>query len=181
LVTARSCYAATGSLSHLHRLPDAPATTPAYRVVEIGDKRQPIGTARAINAHGVVAGQLGEGAFTWDGHTFVQYKPEAISYLDGPYTSIATAVNAEGVAVGHDGSYMPESMSGLELATAAIFEHGATTFIERERNGTFEADGINDCGEIVGERGYRVFMCRSDGTIIEIYPLSNARREQRYV
>jgi probable HAF family extracellular repeat protein len=145
-----------------------PALKPAYRIVAVPNAT----TARAINANGVVAGQAGNDAFTWDGRTLVRYPGVAITSMDGPYKAIATGIARDGTAVGHDGSYDTISMSGLHVATAAVFRNGTTTFLDRENNGTFEADGINDRGAIVGERGFRGFLRRPDGTMLEIAPLS---------
>jgi probable HAF family extracellular repeat protein len=145
------------------------ASSVLYNIVAIGDEP---GFANAINQKGVVAGRLGDGAFTLDGNTLVRYDPEQFMYLDGPYTSVANALNNAGIAVGSDGSYMPVVMSGLELATAVVFERGRMTYLNKSYNGTFEAQGINDRGEIVGAWSYRGFVRPPSGQMIEIQPLS---------
>jgi len=128
----------------------------------------------AINRAGVVAGQSRDGAFTWADGRVTRYAPKKFFYLDGRYTSVATAINLPGVAVGSDGSYEPLVMSGLELATAVLFQNGKMTFLDssKEGTGTFEADGINDSGVIVGEDQYRGFVRYPDGREIIVRPLS---------
>jgi probable HAF family extracellular repeat protein len=141
---------------------------PVYRIVAVPDAT----SALAINRNGVVAGRAGGDAFTWDGRTLVRYSGVAISGFEGPYTAIATGIAGDGTAVGHVGTYQPLSMSGLELATAAVFRGGKISFLNKEQNGTFEADGINDRGDIVGEHGFRGFLRKAGGTLLEIAPLS---------
>ena len=132
------------------------------------------GGAFAVNARGDVAGQFDGAAFIWHDGRFTTFPGVQYFYLDGPYTSVATAINRKGVAAGHDGSYHPCSMSGLEFATAVVFRDGAMEFVDRARDGlcSFEVDGINDAGVIVGESGYRGFVRYPDGREIEVKPLS---------
>lgn len=144
----------------------------AYTIVGVPTPSEETSFAQSINAAGVVAGQMGKAAFTWDGYRLIRYKQDQFLYLDGDYTNIATAVNAHGLAVGRNGSYMPVVMSGLEVATAVIFDGGKMTYLDKAENGSFEADGLNDLGWIVGERAYRGFIRKPDGTMIEVKPLS---------
>ncbi len=144
----------------------------AYTILGVPTPAGETSFARAINASGVIAGRMGKAAFTWDEHHLVRYKPEQFMPLGDSYTSIATAINAHGLAVGHDGSYAPESMSGLELSTAVSFLDGKMSYLNKQENGTFEADGVNDLGWIVGASQYRGFVRKPDGTTIEVEPLS---------
>ena len=156
---------ASASASH-----STPTLYKVYHVAPLAKQ----GEARAVNARGDVAGQLDGAAFICHDGRISTYPGFQYFYLDGPYTSIATAINADGMAAGHDGSYHPCSMSGLEFATAVVFRDGRMDFVDRSRDGmcSFEVDGINDAGVIVGESGYRGFVRYPDGHEIEIHPLS---------
>jgi hypothetical protein len=65
-------------------------------------------------------------------------------------------------------------MSGLELTSAVTYNEGGMHFVDRSRDGhcSFEADGINDRGTIVGENGYRGFIRYADGHELSVQPLS---------
>jgi probable HAF family extracellular repeat protein len=153
----------------LNALP-SPRSYEVYRIAPAGQQ----GEARAVNARGDIAGQLNGAAFICHANQISKFPGFQYSYLDGSYSSIAVAVNDDGVAVGHDGTYMPCSMSGLEFATAVVFRDGNMAFVDRSLVGacSFEADGINDAGTIVGERGYRGFVRYADGHEVEVQPLS---------
>ncbi len=144
----------------------------AYSVLGVPTPPGEISLARAMNSNGVVAGRMGKAAFTWNGRRLVRYKEDQFFYMDGDYTNVATAINAHEVAVGHNGSYGSLSMSGLELATATVYSNGVMSYINKSGNGTFESEGINDLGWIVGADGYRGFVRKPDGTMIEVEPLS---------
>jgi probable HAF family extracellular repeat protein len=132
------------------------------------------GEARAVNARGDIAGQLDGAAFVCHDGRITTFPGYQYFYLDGPYSSIATSINDEGEAAGHDGSYHPCSMSGLEFATAVIFQNGMMELVDRSRDGqcSFEVDGINDAGVIVGENAFRGFVRYPDGREREVTPLS---------
>jgi probable HAF family extracellular repeat protein len=144
-----------------------------YNVAAIAPLTQH-GEARAVNANGDIAGQLNGAAFVCHDGRITKFPGYQYFYLDGPYTSIATSINDQGVAAGHDGSYRPCSMSGLEFATAVRFRNGKMEFVDRARDGrcSFEVDGINDAGVIVGENAFRGFVRYPDGSEIEVKPLS---------
>ncbi len=144
-----------------------------YHVVAVGGERGAMSSAAAINNAGMVAGQMGGAAATWDGTHLVSYAPVAVTPMDGPYSSTATGINDLGVAVGHDGNYNPVVMSGLEVATAAIFRDGHVTFIDESQFSSFEAQGINNAGEIVGGQSYRGFVRGANGAMVTIQPLSS--------
>jgi uncharacterized membrane protein len=147
-----------------------------YRIVGVPAPGSIPSTARAVNDSGVVAGQMDKAAFTWDGTHLIRYKQEQFLYLDAEYTNIAVSINNHGIAVGRNASYMPVVMSGLELATATLYRTGTMEYLDKDLNGTFEADAINDAGTIVGERAYRGFVRLADGGSIEVTPLS--KREE---
>ena len=113
-------------------------------------------------------------AYTWDGTNLITFAPVAVTPLDGPYSSTATSINDAGVAVGHDGNYNPVVLSGLQIATAAIFSNGKATFIDESDAQSFEAEAINNAGEIAGGNGYRGFVRTAGGMMITIAPLSTA-------
>lgn len=144
---------------------------PQYRVIGLGPANVP-SSARAINNLGFVAGQMGRGAFTWNGRHLVRYKPDQFLYLGGGYTNIAVSINRDGVAVGRNGNYSPVVMSGLAITTATMYRNGAMTYLDKAKNATFVATGINDAGTIVGEDAYRAFLREPNGTTLEIHPLS---------
>ncbi len=143
-----------------------------YRIVAIPTPTGVTSHAFAINDRGVVAGQMGPGAFTWDGTHLVRYRADAFYYLDGDYTSVAVSIDDHGFAVGRDASYRMLSMSGLEVATAVTFRHGTMRYLNRKMPSTFEADGVNDAGWIVGASAYRGFVRRPNGRYVEVEPLS---------
>jgi probable HAF family extracellular repeat protein len=132
------------------------------------------GEARAVNARGDVAGQLNGAAFICHDGQILTYAGVQYFELGDVYSSIATAINDYGVAAGSDGGYFPCSMSGLEFATAVVFRDGKMDYVDRSRDGTcsFEVDGINNAGVLVGENSYRGFVRYSDGHEIEVRPLS---------
>jgi probable HAF family extracellular repeat protein len=144
-----------------------------YRVIGVPAPDRAVSTARAVNQRGVVAGAIAAGAFSWDGTHLVRYKRDQFLYLDGDYTNIAVSINDAGIAVGRNGSYMPVVMSGLEVATATLYRNGTMEYLDKSFNGTFEADGINDAGVIVGMDGFRGFVRLPDGTLITVAPLSS--------
>ena len=132
------------------------------------------GEARAVNARGDIAGQLDSAAFVCHNSRILTYPGVQYETIGDVYSSIATAINGDGVAAGSDGAYFPCSMSGLEFATAVIFRDQRMDYVDHTRIGTctFEVDGINDAGVIVGESGYRGFVRYPDGHEIEVQPLS---------
>lgn len=152
----------------------AATAAPVYRVESLASKDAVEGVARAINAGGDVAGQIDGTAFVWHAGRVTRIAAERSFYLGDSFTNIATAINRDGVAAGHDGEYTPCSMSGLELASAVIYAAGKMHFVDRSRDGlcSFEVDGINDRGTIVGESGYRGFVRFEDGREVEVRPLS---------
>ncbi|MHB8146622.1 MAG: hypothetical protein ACYDGM_05080 [Vulcanimicrobiaceae bacterium] len=143
-----------------------------YRVVGIGSAYDVGGSARAINAGHIVAGSIDGAAFTWAGGRLTIYRAPKARDPDDVASSIATAIAADGTAVGSRGTYGPIAMSGLEVATAALFRNGTMTYLDRSRNETFEAFGINDRDTVVGVDAYRGFIRDADGTITSIAPLS---------
>jgi probable HAF family extracellular repeat protein len=150
----------------------SPATSPAYRVqviVSNGD-----GAAFAVNDAGDVAGQLNGKAFIWHHGRVRVFQPITYSYnyLGGDYQGKAKAINRYGVAGGSDGAYFPCSMSGLEFATAAIYD-SETRLLRADGRCSYEVDGINDAGTLVGIDGYRGFIRYADGKQIQIQPLSH--------
>ena len=149
------------------------AIAAAYAILAIPSPAGAPSTARAISASGVVAGRMGEGAFTWDGKTLVRYKPVEFDAMEtGPFSSIANAIDARGVAAGSDGSYYPQGMSGILWSNATTFVDGATRFFDKFGAGSFEAYGIDDRGDVVGVDGYRGFVRLHDGRMISVSPLS---------
>lgn len=147
---------------------------PVYLVETIAPASATGGDALAVNARGDVAGRIDGGAFTWrDGHLTI-YPGVQYFVFDGPYTATATAINKAGVAVGHDGNYQPCVMSGLQFATAVRFANGKMSFVDHARDGlcSFEVDGINDAGTIVGVSAFRGFVRYANGKEIEVKPLS---------
>jgi probable HAF family extracellular repeat protein len=151
----------------------AAAVAAFYHVQSLTGSHPVSSTAQAISAVGEVAGRIGNDAFTWQNGRISRYPAIDFMHNGDFHSAVATGVNRAGVAVGHEGTYQPLSMSGLELATAAIFRAGKTIFLNDQDNATFEALGINDRGEIVGARAYRGFYRDALGSMHEIAPLSN--------
>ncbi len=154
---------------------DAPAVAaPQYRVELIAPSTTGAGDARAVNAAGDVAGVYKDAAFVWHAGHFRSFPAERSFYLGDSYRNIATAINASGIAAGVDGEYTPCSMSGLELTAAVTYDAHGMHFVDPSRGGScsFEADGINDRGTIVGENGYRGFIRYADGHELLVEPLS---------
>jgi uncharacterized membrane protein len=147
---------------------------PEYRVELIAPNTAGEGEARAVNAAGDVAGAYNDTAFVWHAGHFRSYPAERSFYLGDSYKNIATAINSAGTAAGVDGEYTPCSMSGLELTSAVTYDARGMHFIDRSRDGlcSFEADGINDRGTIVGENQYRGFIRYADGRELAVEPLS---------
>jgi probable HAF family extracellular repeat protein len=150
----------------------AAAAATFYNVHSLTGSLSLASSAQAISSSGVVAGKVGSDAFTWQGGRMRRYAPTDFMHSGGAYSAVATGVNRAGVAIGHEGTYELLSMSGLELATAAIFRGGKTTLLNDQDNATFEALGINDHGEIVGAHGYRGFFRNAFGSLHDIAPLS---------
>ncbi len=153
----------------------APAVAaPEYRVELVAPNTTGTGEARAVNATGDVAGVYNDAAFIWHAGHFRSFPAERSFYLGDSFKNIATAINIAGTAVGVDGEYTPCSMSGLELTSAVTYNADGMHFIDRSRDGqcSFEADGINDRGTIVGESGFRGFVRYADGHELSVEPLS---------
>ncbi len=150
------------------------ASAPVYRVELIAPNTTGTGEARAVNRVGDVAGVYNDTAFVWHAGHFRSFPAERSFYLGDSYKNIATAINGAGTAAGVDGEYTPCSMSGLELTSAVTYDVHGMHFIDRSRDGqcSFEADGINDLGTIVGESGYRGFIRYADGHELSVEPRS---------
>ena len=148
----------------------ARAGVPTYRVQAIATSGT--GAAYAVNAAGDVAGQLDGAAFVWHNGHLKRYHPIQYFYLGDTYASKAKAINRYGVAAGSDGGYFPCSMSGLEFMTAAVFD-AKTHLVRKDGECSYQVDGINDAGTMVGIDGYRGFVRYADGTQIQIQPLSH--------
>ncbi|HET7815792.1 MAG TPA: hypothetical protein VFL13_15630 [Candidatus Baltobacteraceae bacterium] len=133
------------------------------------------GEALAINAAGDVAGHGAGAAFIWRRGVLQTFAGIQYFYLDGPYSSVASTLNDRGMAAGSDGNYMPCAMSGLELATAVTFHGSKTEFLDKSKSGqcSYEVNGINNAGTMVGVDGYRGFVRNADGSSFEIKPLSH--------
>jgi len=147
-------------------------SAPLYRVVGIGTLQDVGGSARAINANHAVAGSIDGAAFAWAHGTLTLYRPPKALDPDDVASSVATAIASDGTAAGSLGTYGPVAMSGLETATAALFRSGAISYLDRSRNESFEAFGINDRDTVVGMDAYRGFVRDADGSIAHIVPLS---------
>ena len=134
----------------------------AYSVFGLPGKPHEPSIARAINASGVVAGQVGNDAYTWDGTHVVRYPGKFFgtenAFADGTFSYQADAINRAGEAAGSGGTYNPISMSGLEYSTAMTFVRGAAGFLDVDQIGTYEVAGINDRGDLVGTDGFRGFV-----------------------
>lgn len=148
-------------------------TPPLYRV-EVVAPPGGTGQALAVNAGGDVAGQINGTAFIWHAGHFTMYEAVRSFYLGDSFSNSVTSLNRFGKGAGHDGEYTPCVMSGLELASAVIYDRGTMRFIDRARDGqcSFEAFGINDVGTVVGVSGYRGFVRYANGSEVEIKPLS---------
>ncbi|MGZ3575630.1 MAG: hypothetical protein ACXVA3_10135 [Vulcanimicrobiaceae bacterium] len=146
------------------------AASPAYRVEAIASNGT--GTALALNEAGDVAGQLDGKAFIWHNGQLRTFDPIKYFYLGDEYQGKAKAINRFGVAAGSDGAYFPCVMSGLQFMTAATYD-SQTRLLRRNGQCSYEIDGINDAGTLVGIDGYRGFVRYTDGTQIEIRPLSH--------
>lgn len=147
---------------------------PLYRVEALAPSERGDGEARAINVAGDVAGRFDGSAFVWHAGAMTRIPAQRSFSLGDAFSSIATAIARDGTAAGHDGEYIPCSMSGLELASAVRFAHGEMSFVDRSRDGecSFEVDGMNDFGTLVGESGYRGFVRFANGREIVVRPLS---------
>ncbi len=152
----------------------ASAAQPLYRVDPIAPPATAHGEGFAVNAGGDVAGEVDGAAFVWHAGKVIRFPGVPFTSFDGPYTSVATALNKYGVAGGHDGNYQPCVMSGLQLATAMRFANGKASFVDASRNGLcgFEVDGINDAGVLVGSSAFRGFVRYPGGREISVKPLS---------
>lgn len=148
----------------------AASAAPAYRVEAIASSGS--GTGLAINQQGDIAGQLDGKAFIWHDGRLRTFEPVRYFQLGDEYQSKATAINRFGVAAGSDGAYFPCSMSGLQFMTAAVFGP-KTRLIAPGGECSYEVDGINDAGTLVGIDGYRGFVRYASGKQIEIKPLSH--------
>lgn len=143
---------------------------PMYRLQVIATDGD--GTALAVNDAGDVAGQLNGKAFIWRHGLLHVFEPITYSEIGGDYKGKATAINHLGVAAGSDGGYFPCSMSGLEFATAAVYD-SKTRLLRPDGRCSYEVAGINDSGTLVGIDGYRGFIRYADGEQIQIQPLSH--------
>jgi probable HAF family extracellular repeat protein len=148
----------------------AQAASPAYRVEAIVGHGS--GTALAVNEAGDVAGQLDGKAFIWHNGQLRTFGPIKYFYLGDEYQGKAKAINRFGVAAGSDGAYFPCVMSGLQFMTAAIYD-SRTRLLHPNGQCSYEIDGINDAGTLVGIDGYRGFVRYANGTQVEIRPLSH--------
>jgi probable HAF family extracellular repeat protein len=146
------------------------AATPAYRVQAIASNGN--GTALAVNEAGDVAGQLDGRAFIWQNGRLHMFDPIKYFYLGDEYQGKAKAINRFGLAAGSDGGYFPCSMSGLQFMTAALYD-SKTRLLRPDGGCSYEIDGINDDGTLVGIDGYRGFVRYANGQQIEIQPLSH--------
>jgi uncharacterized membrane protein len=129
----------------------------------------------ALNAAGDVAGEVDGAAFVGHDGRLTKFPGVKTFYLGDTYTSIATGIDDAGLAVGSNGAYFPCTMSGLEFAQAATFSAGKMHPLDPSQVGacSYEADGIDARGTIVGEHGYRGFVHYAGGREIEVEPLSN--------
>lgn len=160
--------------------PISAKAAPLYRAEAIVPNASASGQARAINARGDIAGQIDGSAFVWRSGHFTIYSPGNSNSMDLYATGIATAINRDGLAVGHLGSYALCSMSGLEMVTAVFYRNAKIVFLNKALqtpgfNGKdcgFEIDGINDRGTTVGIAAYRGFVRSAGGHTIKVDPLS---------
>lgn len=143
---------------------------PAYQLQALATTGD--GVALAVNEAGDVAGQLNGRAFIWHDGSLRTFEPIKYFYLGDAYQGKATAINRFGVAAGSDGGYFPCSMSGLQFMTAAIYA-SKTTLLKPGGECSYEIDGMNDAGTLVGIDGYRGFIRYANGDQIEIQPLSH--------
>lgn len=146
------------------------AATPAYRVQAIATKG--MGVALAVNETGDVAGQLDGKAFIWRKGRVHTFDPIRYFYLGDEYQAKAKAINRLGIAAGSDGAYFPCVMSGLQFMTAAVYS-SKTRLLRPNGQCSYEIDGINDAGTLVGIDGYRGFVRYANGKQIQIEPLSH--------
>jgi len=146
------------------------AAAPAYRVQAIATGGT--GAALAVNEAGDVAGQLDGKAFIWRKGRVHTFDPVRYFYLGDEYQAKAKAINRFGIAAGSDGAYFPCAMSGLEFMTAAVYNSKAR-LLRPNGQCSYEIDGINDAGTLVGIDGYRGFVRYANGKQIQIEPLSH--------
>lgn len=146
------------------------AAQPVYRVQPIATEGN--GEAFAVNAEGDIAGQLDGKGFVWQNGRLHTFDPIKYFYLGDAYEAKAKAINRFGVAAGSDGGYFPCVMSGLQFMTAALYD-SKTRLLRQNGQCEYEVNGINDAGKLVGIDGYRGFVRYSNGTQIEVQPLSH--------
>jgi len=103
-----------------HAIPLEARTFP-YAVDTVVPLTAGSGEARAVNARGDIAGQVDGDAFIWYGGRLHRYRDSVYQVPTGTPLTIATAIDANGRGAGSVGTYLPCSMSGLELATAVRF------------------------------------------------------------
>lgn len=130
------------------------AAAPVYRVEAIANGS---GAALALNEAGDVAGQLDGKAFIWHNGHLRTFDPIKYFYLGDAYQGKAKAINRFGIAAGSDGAYFPCVMSGLQFMTAAVYD-SKTRLLRPNGQCSYEIDGINDAGTLVGIDGYRGFV-----------------------